>query len=690
MSSTDERRPDPSTPVPDDEGRIETALISIVRNEMDLLPAWLGHTRALIDHCYIVDHLSQDGTHEYLKDYAAVDSSVRLYTFREQVYDRERIIRTLRARVIEETDAEWMFILDPDEFLPYSNRSEFEAALQSAEHHGVVRYRWRNCLPEAPGPITGDFDCYRQVRVSRLGKVAIRREIATDRRIHIPRGAHAVRHETDGLLSALDIGELYHIPFRSLEQAWEKVLRGTINRLRILTNDPKSWNNWHYPELVNLLTARPEWPTALQLVYDYGEQDDRRRVRATLTADQLREEFERCSFSLAGLPAASALRDDASDLRARTLPIDVLARNPYHRSLMEEVMILNSDSRVPLGGQLSVAEDGELVHPADFSSRVFSPSDDGSPITIDFDGVVAALQAAFWEIEYPVSPSWGSHVPFMFSLVSLLQPRTFVELGVQSGASFFAACQAVRRLGIDTTCVAVDNWVGDQHAGVSVAGEFEAVRTRISEHYGDFAGYIRANFDDAGKNFESGSIDLLHIDGFHTASAVTHDFDTWADKLSDRGVALFHDINEFKSDFGVWRFWRRAKQAYPSIEFGHGHGLGVLLVGEKCPLRSGDGSWAQSLLSADGAEVLQVLYGGVGRLSWEQARLNRLNKAAAATSTSGAPAAQVARLNRRVKELDSVRARLDRRVKDLESSTSWRVTAPIRAIGRTVRTFRKS
>jgi hypothetical protein len=117
----------------------------------------------------------------------------------------------------------------------------------------------------------------------------------------------------------------------------------------------------------------------------------------------------------------------------------------------------------------------------------------------------------------------------------------------------------------------------------------------------------------------------------------------------------------------------------------------VLLVGEKCPLRSGHGTWPQSLISADGAEVLQVLYGGVGRMSWELARLNKLSKAAAAASTtSGEPAAQIARLKRRVTELEYVRGRLDRRVKALESSTSWRVTAPIRAIGRTARTFRKS
>ena len=253
----------------------------------------------------MVDHLSQDGTYDYLKDYAAVDPSVRLYSFRDRVYDREQIIRKLRALVTEETDADWVFILDPDEFLPYSSRYEFEAPLREAGHHPVVFYRWRNCHPELPGPITREFNCYRQVRTSRLGKVAIRRDMAIDWRYHIPRGAHTVRDDANRPVPSAEVGELYHVPFRSIDQAFEKVLVGTINRLRILGRDPNSQNNWHYPVFLNLLAANPKWSTVLQLAYDYGEQDDPHRVRAALAADQLRDEFERCEFRLAGSPRAT-------------------------------------------------------------------------------------------------------------------------------------------------------------------------------------------------------------------------------------------------------------------------------------------------------------------------------------------------------------------------------------------------
>jgi hypothetical protein len=79
------------------------------------------------------------------------------------------------------------------------------------------------------------------------------------------------------------------------------------------------------------------------------------------------------------------------------------------------------------------------------------------------------------------------------------------------------------------------------------------------------------------------SNDLLHIDGRHGYDDVRADFEVYRGKLSDRGVVIFHDTHEFQPSFDVHRFWGELATTAPSFEFHHGHGLGVLAVGENAP-----------------------------------------------------------------------------------------------------------
>ncbi|WP_183098440.1 class I SAM-dependent methyltransferase [Nocardioides pelophilus] len=358
-----------------------------------------------------------------------------------------------------------------------------------------------------------------------------------------------------------------------------------------------------------------------------------------------------------------------------------------------------------------------LSYAGDLSDRTFEPLDGPTAEVIDLGRISDALHAVTWEIEHaPTYSACGVHIPFLFGLVTLIEPRVFVELGVQAGASFFGACQAVQRQGYGTRCVAVDEWPDDASpAGKLACGEFDDVRRIITDNYAGIAGYLRRDFAKARAHFAPGSIDLLHIAGSHTDAAARNDFTTWLDRMSDRGVVIVHDINEFKQDFGVWRFWREVCQQYPSMELGHGHGLGVLVVGENSPLR----------LPVEGTDIvpmspvvnsqLQVFFGGLGHLSWSQAigsaarrereqilaeemralqALQREHRVAreASDRLRVELAGQEARIVQLREQRDRLRLKVGRmseeldaaqaRVIDLESSTSWRITKPLRAIRR--------
>jgi len=175
------------------------------------------------------------------------------------------------------------------------------------------------------------------------------------------------------------------------------------------------------------------------------------------------------------------------------------------------------------------------------------------------------------------------HSFFCFSFSVLRSPGFYVEAGVDLGASFPAACEAAARFQTGTRCFGVDTWHGDPHAGLMDSDAvFEPLQKFVRSRYAGCE-LIRNTFDQAVDHFRDESIDLLHIDGFHTYEAVSHDFKTWRPKLSARSIVLLHDTEARDRDFGVWKLWAELKAQYRHFEFHHSYGLGVLFIGDSYP-----------------------------------------------------------------------------------------------------------
>lgn len=175
--------------------------------------------------------------------------------------------------------------------------------------------------------------------------------------------------------------------------------------------------------------------------------------------------------------------------------------------------------------------------------------------------------------------SWAGHIPFAFWIIGAHKPRLLVELGVHTGNSYCAFNQAVAHLGLDTQSFGIDHWLGDPQAGFYGEDVLAELRTHHDPLYGQFSSLLRMSFEDGRGHVTDGSVDLLHIDGLHTYEAVREDFETWRDKMSDRGIVLFHDTDVHTGDFGVWKFWEEISARYPSFEFKNSNGLGVAYVG---------------------------------------------------------------------------------------------------------------
>jgi hypothetical protein len=172
--------------------------------------------------------------------------------------------------------------------------------------------------------------------------------------------------------------------------------------------------------------------------------------------------------------------------------------------------------------------------------------------------------------------TWVDHIAFGYDIVEALRPALVVELGTQSGVSYFTFCQSVRDHALGTRCFAVDTWRGDAHTSTYDESLFQEVEAHNTTQYADFSTLLRMYFAEACQRFDVESIDLLHIDGYHTYDAVRNDFEAWYPKVAPGGIILFHDVVARLHDFGAWRFWDEISPRYETFLFKHGFGLGVL------------------------------------------------------------------------------------------------------------------
>lgn len=294
--------------------------------------------------------------------------------------------------------------------------------------------------------------------------------------------------------------------------------------------------------------------------------------------------------------------------------------------------------------------------------------------------------SSYWKPEHLIDSAWHEHAPFAYWIVDAVRPRSIVELGTHFGFSYFVFCEAIARLGLETSAFALDTWEGDDHAGFYSEEVFDRVSQLNERDYRSFSRMLRGYFDDSLDKIPDGSVDLLHIDGRHGLEDVRHDFQAWLPKVSKGGVVLFHDVAEHHPGFGVWQFWEEISSQYPSFAFEHGHGLGVLAVGSDVPIAM------QRFLDAAAQRPVEVrrTYETLGRQVSAQFAVETALAAAEARVSALETALGEAQLSCALTQshgeaLAREVTSLQHEVEAIRSSTSWRVTRPLRAVKNTLR-----
>ncbi len=141
-------------------------------------------------------------------------------------------------------------------------------------------------------------------------------------------------------------------------------------------------------------------------------------------------------------------------------------------------------------------------------------------------------------------------------LVRESKPKIAVELGVYGGRGIGAIEMAVQEYGIDCQCFGVDPW----STAAATEGNLEKVHVDwwkdldIEKIYADCVSgmrrlglcsvqLLRMKDDEAIKQFNNESIDMIHIDANHSEECSTRIVKTWLPKCSQGAVIVFDDID---------------------------------------------------------------------------------------------------------------------------------------------------
>lgn len=177
--------------------------------------------------------------------------------------------------------------------------------------------------------------------------------------------------------------------------------------------------------------------------------------------------------------------------------------------------------------------------------------------------------------------AWKPFYSFCQWLVCFIIPGITVELGVDWG--FSAIALSINNPGY---VYGVDHFQGDPQTGTrDPETTYRTVMQNCERFQLPNLKIIRKSFAEAAKEFSSivtlktSEIDILHIDGVHTAKAVQADFEQWVPFLTKRSVVLFHGMGYRNQDFGVLTFFESLNEGYRFI-IKDGDGLGIWTYNE--------------------------------------------------------------------------------------------------------------
>ena len=236
--------------------------VSIVKNEADIIEAFVRHSHAWVDRHLIFDHDSTDGTREILQALRAEGLPLELFTDDALGNLQQARSNQLVRRAADLLQADWILPLDADEILTGPGRAELEkvlAALRPAQPASLPLlnyYPTEQDDPAVANPVLRLRHCQRTPSVTR--KVIIPRALALDPSVSAGKGSHVLQRG-DTALPDQPLPAEFHLAHLALRSPEHQALRVVLAELQKLSRgSAHAGLDVHYRLGFQLLAENPE------------------------------------------------------------------------------------------------------------------------------------------------------------------------------------------------------------------------------------------------------------------------------------------------------------------------------------------------------------------------------------------------------------------------------------------------